>query len=158
MSARPGAARYISSRRPRLGELLALAGAIGLIVAIAALPWYEGPNGKLGAWDTFGPAVALLIPAIAVALLLAVATVSERSPALPVASAVWGILLGAIAVLAALVRLLERPQDASGLCAGAWLALAGALAITAGCWQSTRDERRKLYSPSDAPPRPPPSP
>jgi hypothetical protein len=136
-------------RRLRLGELLALVGAICVIVAMT-LPWYEHVQGKLGAWSTFGPAVVLLILAASVALLLAVATLTERSPALPVAAAVWGIFFGFVAVVAAVVRVLERPEHATALCAGAWLALAGAVAILVGAWLSLRDERTELYPQSSA--------
>jgi hypothetical protein len=145
----------MSLRRLRSGELIALAGAICLIVALT-LPWYEGPQGKLDAWSTFGPAVALLILAAAGAFALAFATVTERSTAIPIAAAVWSTLLGIIAVIAVLVRVLERPEHATGLCAGAWLALAGALAVLAGGWQSMRDERTDLYPPADVEARPPP--
>jgi uncharacterized membrane protein HdeD (DUF308 family) len=145
----------VSLRRLRSGELLALVGAICLIVALT-LPWYENAQGKLSAWATFGPAVALLILAAAGALVLVIATVTERSTALPVAAAVWSTLLGIVAVIAAIVRLLERPDHSTQLCAGAWLALVGALAVLAGSWQSMRDERTGLYEPADVPPRPPP--
>jgi hypothetical protein len=147
----------MSLRRLRVGELLALAGAICTIVALT-LPWYENAQGKLSAWATFGPAVALLMLGAAAGLMLAVATVSERSTALPVGAAVWGTLLGFVAVLAALVRVLERPQHANMLCAGAWLGLVGALAVLVGCWQSMRDERTGLYPPADVEARPPPAP
>ncbi|HEY7962374.1 MAG TPA: hypothetical protein VID29_10665 [Solirubrobacteraceae bacterium] len=143
-------------RRLRLGEMLALLGALLVIVALTR-PWYETPQGSVDAWATFGPTIVLLMLAAAGGLALALATVTERSTALPVAAAVWGTLLGFAAVVAALVRLLERPDHASALCAGAWLALAGALAILAGSWQSMRDERTELYEPSDAKPRPPPA-
>lgn len=144
-------------RRLRAGELLALAGAVCVIVALA-LPWYENAGGKLGAWATFGPAVALLMLAAAGGLVLALATVTERSTALPVAAAVWGTLLGFVGVVAAIVRVLERPQHAGALCAGAWLALVGAVAILAGCWQAMRDERTERYPPLDIEARPPPAP
>jgi uncharacterized membrane protein HdeD (DUF308 family) len=146
----------MSLRRLRSGELVALAGAIAVIVALTQ-PWYENAQGRLDAWDTFGPAVALLMLAALGALLLALATVTERSTALPVAAAVWSTLFGAIAVIAAVVRVLERPEHASALCAGTWLALAGAVAILAGSWQSMRDERTEQYGPADVRPRPPPA-
>lgn len=145
----------MSLRRLRSGELLALAGAICLIVALT-LPWYENAEGKLDAWSTFGVAVALLILAAAGALVLVVATVTERTTAIPVAAAVWSTLLGFLGALAAIVRLLERPDHATELCAGTWLALVGALAVLAGSWQSMRDERTELYPPADVPARPPP--
>lgn len=146
----------MSLRRLRSGELIALAGAIAMIVALTQ-PWYENAQGKLDAWDTFGPTVVLLILATAGAVALVVATLTERSTALPIAAAVWSTLFGLVAVIAAIVRLLERPEHATSLCVGAWLGLVGAVAILAGSWQAMRDERTELYAPSDAQPRRPPA-
>ncbi len=145
----------MSLRRLRSGELLALAGAICVIVSLFE-PWYENSLGKLSAWDTFGPALVLLIAAAAAALGLVISTITERSTALPVAAAVWSTLLAFIAVIAAIVRLIERPEHATSLCAGAWLALAGAILMLLGSWQSMRDERPSLYEPAQPPPLPPP--
>jgi uncharacterized membrane protein len=146
----------VSLKRLRLGELLALIGAVSVIVSLF-LPWYESAAGTLSAWDTFGPTLVLLIAAAMGALGLGASTVTERSTALPVAAAVCSTLLGTLALIAAMVRVLERPDHATGLCAGAWLALAGAIAILAGSWQSMRDERTGVYSPAEPPPRPPPA-
>jgi uncharacterized membrane protein HdeD (DUF308 family) len=140
----------ISFRRVRLGELLALAGAICVIVSLFVRS-YETPSGTLTAWDTFGPAVVLLILAAVVALVLVFATITEHSTALPVAAAVWGVLFGLVAVIAAVVRLLERPDHATSLCVGPWLAFAGALAIFLGAWQTLRDEHTSLYDPELVP-------
>jgi prepilin signal peptidase PulO-like enzyme (type II secretory pathway) len=137
----------VSLRRLRLGELLATAGAACLIISLT-LPWYENAEGKLDAWSTFGPAVVLLILAAIAALALLLATITERTPALPVAAAVWGVLFGLIAVVAALVRVIERPDHATSLCAGTWLALVGAVMILLGAWQSIRDERTSRYEPA----------
>ena len=144
-------------KRIRAGELLALLGA-ALVVVSLTRRWYETPSGTLDAWNTFGPAVALLILAAGAALVLVLGAVTERSTALPVAAAVWSVLFGLVAVIAAVVRLLERPDHATSLCAGGWLALAGAVAILGGAWQSLRDERRTLYAPATPLPRPPPRP
>ncbi|HYM46023.1 MAG TPA: hypothetical protein VES65_07680 [Solirubrobacteraceae bacterium] len=144
-------------RRLRAGELLALAGSICVIVSLLE-PWYENASGRLSAWDTFGPALVLLMAAAAAALGLVSSTITERSTALPVAAAIWSTVFGIVAVIAALVRVLERPQNATALCAGAWLALAGAILIFLGSWQSLRDERTSLYRPAEPPPREPPAP
>jgi hypothetical protein len=138
----------MSLRRLRVGELLALAGATCVIVSLLE-PWYDGPHGRLDAWETFGAAVVLLMAAACAALALVLSTLAERSPALPVSLAVWSTLLGLIAVIAAVVRVLERPDHATSLCVGAWLALAGALAILLGAWQSLRDEHTSLYKPAN---------
>jgi hypothetical protein len=146
----------MSIRTVRSGELLAFAGAVCVIVSqfVAA---YEGPtSGTRDGWDTFGPAAALLLAAAGGALWLLLATLSERSSALPVAAAVWCVPLGLLAIISAFVRLLERPDHATRVCAGPWLALAGALAILIGAWQSIRDERRSLYPPASPSPRPRP--
>jgi hypothetical protein len=138
--------------RIRLGELLAVAGSVCLIVSLT-LPWYENAEGKLSAWSTFGPAVVLLLIATIAALVLFLATITERSPALPVAAGVWCVLIGLIGVIAAIVRVLERPDHATSLCAGAWLGLVGAVAILVGSWQSMRDERTSQYEPALPEPR-----
>jgi hypothetical protein len=146
----------MSPSKVRVGELLALVGAACVIVSLL-VPYYEGPStGTLTIWDTFGPAAALLLAATAAGLCLFAATLTERSTALPVVATVWAIPLGLAGVISAIVRLLERPDHATALCAGAWLALAGTLAILAGAWQAIRDERRSKYTPATPAPRPRP--
>jgi hypothetical protein len=145
----------MSLRKLRLGELVALGGAVCVIVSLA-LPWYHTPSGSLSAWSTFGPGVAILILASALALALGLATATERSSAIPMAAVVWSTLGGIAAVVAALVRVLERPDHATGLGAGAWLALAGSAAILIGSWQAMRDERTSAYEPLELPRRTPP--
>ncbi len=142
-------------KRLRLGELLALAGAICVIVSLFERS-YEGPTGTLDAWDTFGPGVVLLLAATAAALAMVASALTERSTALPVSTAVWCVLLGLLGVIAAVVRALERPDHATEVCIGTWLALAGTVAILAGAWQVLRDERPSLYTPAQPPPRPQP--
>lgn len=147
----------MSPGKVRAGELLALAGAACAIVALL-VPYYEGPTtGALTVWDTFGPAAALLLAATAAGLCMFATTLTERSTALPVAATVWAIPLGLAGVIAAIVRLLERPDHATALCAGAWLALAGTLLILLGAWLAIRDERRSKYKPAMPPPRPGPN-
>jgi len=142
-------------KRLRLGELLALVGAICVIVGLSER-YYSGPAGNLTGWNTFGPGVVLLLAAVCAALAVVISALTERSTALPVSTAVWCVLLGLIAVIAALVRALERPEHATEVCFGAWLALAGAALILAGAWQALRDERPSLYQPAHPDPRPRP--
>jgi hypothetical protein len=149
-----GATR-MTLRRLRVGELLALAGAICLIVSLFVRS-YEAPAGTLDAWRTFGPGVVLELVAVCAALAMVLSALTERSPALPVSTAVWCVLLGLTGVIAALVRALARPDDAYMVCFGVWLALAGAVAILAGAWLALRDERPSLYTPATPEPRPRP--
>jgi hypothetical protein len=141
--------------RVRGGELLALAGAVCVIVSLFVRS-YEGRKGALDAWATFGLGVVLLLLAALMSIALLVLTLFERSAALPVAAEVTLIPLGIAAAIAALVRVLERPDGATMTCVGVWLALAGAVAIFAGAWRSTHDERCSLYPPALPPPRPRP--
>jgi drug/metabolite transporter (DMT)-like permease len=145
----------MSLKRLRLGELLALAGAICVIVSLFER-WYEGPIGRLDAWNTFGPSIVLLLTAVCAALAMVLAALTERSPALPVSTAVWCVLLGLLGVIAAAVRAVERPDHATEVCIGVWLALSGAVVILAGAWQVLRDERPSRYRPARPQPRPRP--
>ncbi len=142
----------MSLRRIRPGEVLTAAGAVCVIVALT-LPWYENAEGKLTAWSTFGPAVVLLMLATIAALVLFFATLTQRSPALPVASGVWSVVFALVAVIAAIVRILERPDHATSLCAGAWLGLVGTVVMLVGSWWSMSDERTSLYEPARPEPR-----
>ncbi|HEY2216795.1 MAG TPA: hypothetical protein VGH21_04825 [Solirubrobacteraceae bacterium] len=146
----------MSPGKLRVGELLALAGASCVVISLF-IPYYEGPTtGSLTAWDTFGPAVALMLAAVAAALAMFVATLTERSTALPVTATVWAAPLGLAGVIAAIVRLFERPEHATALCAGGWLALIGTLAILGGAWHAVHDERRSAYEAATPEPRPRP--
>ncbi|HEV3047111.1 MAG TPA: hypothetical protein VGY13_07090 [Solirubrobacteraceae bacterium] len=145
----------MNPRQLRAGELLALAGTICGIVSLFER-WYEGPTGDLDAWNTFGPGVVLLLAALCAALAMVASALTERSAALPVSTAVWCVLLGLLATIAAVVRVIERPDHATQVCVGAWLALAAALAILAGAWLALRDERPSLYKPASPEPRPRP--
>lgn len=142
--------------RLRAGELLALTGAVCVIVALFVRD-YQNASGTLTGWDTFGPAVALMLLAAVAAIVLVVATLTERSSALPIAAAVWTVLLALPAVVAAIIRVFERPQHATEVCAGSWLALGGTVAILAGAWLSMGDERTSRYHPVAPETRPPPS-
>jgi peptidoglycan/LPS O-acetylase OafA/YrhL len=141
--------------RLRAGEWLVLLGAVLVVVSLFA-PWYEGLLGQLDPWNTFGPAIVLLLAALCAALATVISALSERTTALPIATAIWTIVLGLAAVIAMVVRVLERPEHARYTCFGVWLALAGAIAILAGAWLVIGDERPSLYEERAIEPRPRP--
>jgi hypothetical protein len=143
-------------RKLRLGEWIAIAG-IGCTIAALTLPWYESLGVNLDFWDTFGGAAVLMLAALAACCAMVLAAIFERdSPALPISTAVWSVTLCLPGAIAALVRVLERPQHASGLCAGAWLGLAGAVLMLVGSWIAMSDERTSRYRPVEIEPRPRP--
>lgn len=141
----------------RLGELAALVGA-ALVLASTFEPSYHGLVGSEDAWQSFGAAVALMLAAVCAALAMVLSAVTERSPALPISTAVWCFPLGLAGTVAAVVRLLERPDHATSVGTGGWLALAGALLIWGGAFEVLRDERTTLYTPVRPHPRPRPRP
>src|SRR6201999_1247207 len=98
--------------RVRAGELLALAGAVCVLVALFERN-YEGASGALDGWDTFGAGVVLLLRAAVAAIALAAAPLFERSVALPVALETATVLLALAALIAAIVRVLVRPDGAT---------------------------------------------
>jgi hypothetical protein len=155
--------------RLRTGELIALLGALALLVSLF-LPWFatdgfyrriEDPSPALDAiaiglpaapsgWSSLGwLALVPLVLAIAAALSLVVATVTERdSAAIPVAIGVITVPLGVLATLVTSVRLLAEPGFGVGLTDAevdvrlpAFLGLAGAVAILVGAWRALADER-----------------
>ncbi|HLI32431.1 MAG TPA: hypothetical protein VKU89_06815 [Solirubrobacteraceae bacterium] len=144
--------------RLRSGELIALAGAACLIAGMLLPAYDRAGGGSLSLWATFGPAAAFVMLAGVGAIAVAASAIFERSSAVPIATAVWATW-GAIAgVIAAIVRVLERPTGAGGVAAGGWLLLAGALLCLVGCWGAMRDERTDAYEPPTVAPKPPPTP
>jgi phosphatidylglycerophosphate synthase len=144
----------VSPARLRLGEWVALAGAVALLVLLA-LPWYayDGPAtggepAQTGLGGLGWALVALVLLAVLTALAFVAATAAERSPMGPIALNVVAVALGVIALLALLVRLVVEPglgvaapDGDVGLRAPAWLAPLAALAMLLGAWRALADER-----------------
>jgi hypothetical protein len=108
-------------KRLRAGEWLATAGGVALIASLF-MRWDDG----------LGIVVGVLLAALAgLALLLGVLQATQTSPARPVGAGVLTIVFGFIGVLLVLVSL---PGT------GAFVALAAAVAITAGGWLSLAAE------------------
>ena len=130
----------VDLRRIRPAELLALVA--GLLLAVALfLPWYEFPAGRQDAWRALPiTAVPAALAALA-ALVLFVATLAQRSAALPLVLAVGTTLLGLLSSVVIAVRAAALPMGATARCYGLWLGLAGSLAVLAAAWLSLRDER-----------------
>ena len=159
-------------RRLRGGELVAGVSAV-LLLAFMFVPWYgvkvallRGPGATLvGAdanpWDAFTVIDIYLLLTSLVALALVVFQMTQRAPAIPVSMSVVTTVLGAVAVVLILVRILD-PPGVSGLPAlvasrlertvkpGAFLGLLSALGIAVGAWMSLREEGIR---PEDGPQR-----
>ncbi|MFL5865687.1 MAG: hypothetical protein ACJ766_01150 [Thermoleophilaceae bacterium] len=147
-------------RRLRAGEwIVALSGAV-LLVSLF-LPWYEQtlycgyrgcPPRKLMAWEALAVNDVILAAIAGAAIAVFVAALSQRVPAVPIALEAMVTLLGFVAVVLVLVRVVWLPDVADGREWGLYVGLAGALGVAAGGWLGLRDER------THAPPRPEPDP
>lgn len=114
-------------------------------------------------WNSLGwLTLAIAAAAIALVAWLAIANLARRPIATTMASNVAAAVLGPIALLVLALRVLvfqPGPNDLVGLRYGAWLGLAGALALTIGAWWALADERtgapESAYEPPPARPAPP---
>jgi hypothetical protein len=117
-------------------------------------------------WSTLGwLLVALLVLAMAAAVALAALTAGARPVAQPVAAAVLTVVIGALAALVLLLRLITQPGLGASLPNGlvdvkpvAWVGFLCALAIPAGAWLSLADERTDAPESAYTPPPPRPLP
>lgn len=141
-------------RRIRFGEMIAAVSGV-LLFLFMFLDWYGvkvgGPFGSGisagggNAWSAFGLIkIILLIVAIA-AVVPAVLSATQRTVALPVAASAIVTVLGLLAVLLILFRMVSKPgPDVSGiditLKLGIFLGLLSALGIAFGGYQSMRSE------------------
>jgi hypothetical protein len=138
-----------------------LAGVAGIVLFGALfLPWYTvSPTREhLTGWQAFSIIDMLLAIAAAFGPAVAVAVMTRRSPTLPIALGAVGSLAGAFAVILVLVRILDQPgpNQFLSVAAGAWVGLAGAAGLAAGCWWSLVDERNRGVPPVPSELRPAP--
>jgi hypothetical protein len=119
-----------------------LAGGSGLLLAIALfLPWYGFGGMREDAWQALTLTEIPAALAALGALALVVATVTQRSPAVPLAIAVATATIALVAVIAIAVRAGVTPAGASERCYGLWVGLAAALLVLVAALLSLRDER-----------------
>ena len=123
-------------RRLTFGEWLAAIAGVVLIADLFA-PWY----GDDTALDAFSVVLGFLIATAAAGIGTWLATVWQRSVAVPVAIETWGSVLTLITLVIVVVRLLDPPVDGD-VRWGAWLGLVCVAAIQYGLWRAMRRESR----------------
>jgi hypothetical protein len=163
-------------RRLRSGDwIVSLSGAV--LVASLFLPWYrpscaggQACPGHLTAWQALGATDVVLALIGGAAVVLALVIAGQPTPALPVAVTSLVTLLGFVAAVVVLVRLLALPDAASGRDFGVYLGLAAGVGIAAAGWIAVREERlsppgrstdatgRPAPPPPEIEPLPPPGP
>jgi hypothetical protein len=167
----------VSIGRLRTGELLAGAGAVVLFVALF-LEWFSvdvhdgfgrsdvafvlGVAPHMSGWNALGWFVlALAALAVALATWLVVATAAARPVTQVVAAAVPAATAAPIALVALALRALVFQPSANAVVSveyGAWIGLAGALALAVGSWWALADERTEAPESAYTPPPPRPAP
>jgi hypothetical protein len=123
----------------------------GYKVNTTSLGSFDVPAPSQDAWNAFSVVSIYLGLTAAVAIALSVAQATRRSPAIPVSLSVVVFVLGALATVLVLFRLLD-PPGVSGvpgvlashlertLKAGVWLGLLSAIGVTVGGYLSLRTE------------------
>lgn len=105
------------------------------------LPWYAFAGGRRNAWSALTVVDLLLALSALLALALVAATLLARTPAAPLALAVWLVPAGLVSTLAALFRLLDPPGGAQHTCYGAPVGLGASALVLIAAWRSIGDER-----------------
>lgn len=157
--------------RLRAGELLAVAGAVVLLIVLF-LDWFavgaaisEPLGERTSGWATLGWAAdALMVVAVLSTAWLALALVTRRLVAVVLAIGVLTTVAAtATLVVVALRVLVAQPDLGLGLSdaavdvrAPAWIGLAAAAVLALGAWLSLRDERTD--APENVVVAPPPRP
>lgn len=143
----------------RKGEMLAGAGAVALLVSLF-VPWYGLGPLPLSAtgWEAFTILDLLLLATGVLGLAVPVTALLYRTPAIPVGVALVAAGVGILLALLVLYRLLDQPgsNDLVDVRGGAWLGLAGVVAIAVGGWVAMADERMETAEVPFVPARPAP--
>jgi hypothetical protein len=127
-------------RRLRAGEWIA--GVSGLLLLVALfLPWYGDDAGSRTGWESLGALDVVLAVVALSALAIPVVTALERVPAVPLAHQSLTTLIGLLAVVLVLIRVLNMPDWAVEREWGLWVALVATLGIAGGGLVAMRDER-----------------
>lgn len=126
--------------RLRRGEIIAAAAGVVLLALVFVLPWFGGPGrrGDLNGWHSLTVLRWLIIVTGLSAVSLGYLQATREAPALPVSMSVIATTLGALTVIALVIRV---PTAAGSPRAGAYLGLLATIALTVGAFLSLRDEQ-----------------
>ncbi len=146
-------------QRLRIGDWITGLGGLVLLVSLWT-PWYAVSDGDLSAWSAFGLIDLWLLLTALLAIAVPIATALKDSPAVPVALDVitWAVAL--MATILVLIRVLAEPRGdvVTGREWGLVLGAVAVLAVLAGSWLAMRDEaapgirQPERFEPMPAPP------
>ena len=125
----------------QLGELVGAISALGLLV-VSFLPWYSAGGQDATAWQAFSVVDLVLAAAAVAALSVAVVVIGRLSVSYPVAGSAVTALVGGIAVVCVVFRLIDPPGggDVSRE-VGAWLGLLAAAGVAWGGYLGMQEPR-----------------
>jgi hypothetical protein len=132
----------------RGGDLIAGVGGIVLLATVLFVPWFAAPTSRPGVvvardgWRALSTTRWVLLLVILLALALVLLTATRRAPAVPVALAMLSWVLGALAALMLLYRVIHHPGLSAR--AGIYVGLVATLAIAYGGYRSLRTEGGSL--------------
>ena len=127
-------------RRLRHGEWIAGTAGVVLLVSLF-LDWYRGGAGeKATGWGSFVATDVVLAIAAVMGISLAVATATQRTPAVPQALSAITVPVAIVAAVLAVIHTISLPDGASGRELGLWLGLAGTIGVLVGAWRSMGDQ------------------
>jgi hypothetical protein len=128
--------------RVRLFEWLTGLAGVVLFVSLF-LPWYgaEGTEATASAWQAFSVLDFVLALAALLAIALVVVTAMQRTAAVPQTVSAFVVWMGVVAVIVALIRVLNTPDGASSREIGVWIGLLGSAGVFLAGWNSMRDKR-----------------
>ncbi len=131
-------------RRLRGGELLAGAGAAGLL-ADMFVDWFGGASG----WQSLTIGRIVIAGLVVCAFTLVVLTVTSRTVAMACSAAVITIGVGVLALWFVFYRVVVNEPGTNAVVSvepGAYLGLLLVLAVTAGAWITLSDERTRAHA------------
>lgn len=113
---------------------------IGLLWA----PWYRGPR-HLDAWQSMAVNDVIFLIAGLLGVWVVVATLLHSTAAVPIAASVFAGLVGMVASVLAIIRLIWPPDLGPGpthRAAGVWLGAVAVIGMTVSALLSMHSERR----------------
>jgi hypothetical protein len=129
----------VGALNPRSGEWVAAISGLGLLAVMFA-GWYQPTGGTaLTAWESFTVIDWIIAVAALTALIVGVISIAGVSVSLPVAGSAITSLLGVIAFVLIVMRLIFPPEDMDREL-GAWLGLLWSAGILLGAYIGMEEE------------------
>jgi hypothetical protein len=124
----------------RYGEWIAGISGVALLV-VMFLDWYSASGGAgANAWQAFSVNDVVLAAAALMGIALALASATQRSPAVPQAAAALTVPVAFVAAILVVIRALALPAGADTRDTGLYLGIVATLGVLVGAWRSLGDE------------------